>query len=129
MPDNFMETFQPIPLLADGTLEPRAHENDRLAYETAATLALIAGGEWKRGPLQYVAWSRVRRTLQDEGRGALAELFDDFFRGRQYADKLPRLLEKVGESDWGFEHEWVHQDGERYAATVRVEVRKDPQAP
>jgi len=98
-PDAEPRSFTPIALLADGTFEPGMREPDRLAYEIAAMLVLAAGGVWKHTtvtPLKYVAWSRVRQTLQDEGRGGLAELFDNYFRRRQYAEGLPKLLKKVG---------------------------------
>jgi hypothetical protein len=95
----------------------REEPDERVAYETGAMLALVAGGVWKRHAVEhgennrkqlaYVGWNTVKQQLYDDGRGELAELFDAFFRDGRYKEKLDELLEKIGERDWGFAGEWV----------------------
>ena len=73
-------------LVADGTLEADLRVNACVYYEIAATLALIAGGYWKRHVsqygtrrikmLDYVSWAEVKQQLCDAGRPGLADLFD-----------------------------------------------------
>ena len=65
-------------LVADGTLEARLRVNACVYYEAAATLALIAGGYWKRHVkqhgirrskmLDYVSWAEVKQQLCDDDR-------------------------------------------------------------
>lgn len=111
------EHHKPIALVADGTFMNYESPDERVAYEAGAMLALVAGGVWKRHAvahgansgkqLAYVGWNTVRQQLHDDGRGELAELFDAFFRDGRYKEKLDKLLEKIGERDWGFADEWV----------------------
>jgi hypothetical protein len=110
------DRFRPIALVADGTFEPQMRYEDRQAYETAAMLALVAGGVWKRHAvancndpgkqLSYVGWHAVRQQLHDDGRGALAELLDAFFKDGRYEEKFNKLLKKVHKRDWGFTSNW-----------------------
>jgi hypothetical protein len=108
---------KPIALIADGTFMYHEQPDERVAYETGAMLALVAGGVWKRHAiahgensrkqLAYVGWNTVYQQLRNDGRAELAELFNVFFRDGNYKEKLDKLLEKIGERDWGFADEWV----------------------
>jgi hypothetical protein len=92
-------------LVADGTLEARLRVNACVYYEAAATLALIAGGYWKRHVsqhgirrskmLDYVSWAEARQQLCDDGRPGLADLFDEFFKSEQSVLRLLPIAGKV----------------------------------
>jgi hypothetical protein len=117
---------QPIALLAEGTFDTSLTFEQRVCYEIGATLALIAGGEWKRARrnklLEFVPWSRVRQTLQAEGRGELARLLQAFFQSRKYVEEVHELVRKVAEQNWGFEPTWVFD--ERYASSEEIRLSK-----
>ena len=97
-------------LVADGTLEARLRLNACVYFEAAATLALIAGGYWKRHVnqhglrrskmLDYVSWAEVKQQLCDDGRPGLADLFDEFFKSRRYRTDLTKLLATIAENSW-----------------------------
>ena len=103
-------------LVADGTLEARLRVNACVYYEAAATLALIAGGYWKRHVdqhgirrskmLNYVSWAEVKQQLCDDGRPGLADLFDEFFKSCRYRTDLLTLLNAIAENSWGFDADW-----------------------
>jgi hypothetical protein len=103
-------------LVADGTLEARLRVNACVYFETAATLALIAGGYWKRHVsehgvrrgkmLDYFSWAEVRQQLCDDGRPGLADLFDEFFKSRRYKMELRTLLDAIAKNSWGFDADW-----------------------
>jgi len=103
-------------LVADGTLEARLRVNACVYYEAAATLALIAGGYWKRHVsehgirrskmLEYVSWAEVRQQLCDDGRPLLADLFHEFFKSRRYKKEIRPLLDAIAENSWGFDADW-----------------------
>ena len=105
-------------LVADGTLEAGLRVNACVYYEIAATLALIAGGYWKRHVsqygtrrikmLDYVSWAEVKQQLCDAGRPGLADLFDEFFKSRRYKREIRLLLEAIAQNSWGFDADW-HQ--------------------
>ena len=103
-------------LVADGTLEAGLRVFACVYYEAAATLALIAGGYWKRHVrqhgnrrskmLDYVSWAEVKQQLCDAGRPGLADLFDEFFKNRRYRMDLDTLLAAIAENSWGFDADW-----------------------
>ena len=103
-------------LVADGTLEARLRVNACVYYEAAATLALIAGGYWKRHVsqhgirrskmLDYVSWAEARQQLCDDGRPGLADLFDEFFKSRRYKREIGPLLYAIAQNSWGFDADW-----------------------
>ena len=103
-------------LVADGTLEARLRVNACVYFETAATLALIAGGYWKRHVsehgvrrgkmLDYFSWAEVRQQLCDDGRPLLADLFDEFFKSRRYKKEIRALLDAIAQNSWGFDADW-----------------------
>ena len=106
------DRFRPVALLGDGTFTPGLSHAERLNFETAAALALVAGGVWKQHAaagarhgqeLAYVGWHRVRQQLVADGRDGLAELFSVFFARRQYSDEaLRELVNCLDLADWGF---------------------------
>ena len=118
-PKKVIEMRDSVPnsvLIADGTLEASLRVNACVYYEAAATLALIAGGYWKRHVhqrgsqrskmLDYISWAEVKQQLNDDGRACLADLFDRFFKSRRYRERLPELLDAIAENSWGFETDW-----------------------
>lgn len=109
----------PPALFADGTLAPGLSAAARVGFEVGALLALVAGGVWKRHALAHgdavgrllapVSWHAVRQTLLDEGRGVLAQIFDQFFEG-DYEAGLQELLAAVESNSWGFGRAWNTKD-------------------
>jgi hypothetical protein len=110
------KSFSPVALVGDGTFAPGLSMLERLHFEVAVMLALVAAGEWKRqeagarpgAELAYVGWHQVRRQLARDGRGELGELFAAFFARRVYSEEaLKELFRRVDSSDWGFTREVV----------------------
>ena len=92
-PDFKFEESEPnCALVTDGTFQPKLSARASAYHEIAATLALVAGGYWKRHviakgndweeALDYVSWAEVKQQLCDDDRQELALLFDDYFAGR-----------------------------------------------
>ena len=79
-------------MVTDGTFQPGLSPRASAYHEIAATLALVAGGYWKRHvianiiqtkeALDYVSWGEVRQKLCDDDRQELALLFDVYFASR-----------------------------------------------
>ena len=65
-------------LVTDGTFQPILSPRASAYHEIAATLALVAGGYWKRHvlakgnnwkeALEYVSWAEVKQQLCDDDR-------------------------------------------------------------
>jgi hypothetical protein len=65
-------------LVTDGTFQPGLSPRASAYHEIAATLALVAGGYWKRHvlakgnnwkeALDYVSWAEVKQQLCDDDR-------------------------------------------------------------
>ena len=80
-PKKVIEMRDSVPnsvLIAYGTLEASLRVNACVYFEAAATLALIAGGYWKRHVhqrgsqrskmLDYISWAEVKQQLCDDDR-------------------------------------------------------------
>ena len=90
--DKFDESEPNCALVTDGTFQPGLSPRASAYHEIAATLALVAGGYWKRHvlaniiqtkeALDYVSWGEVRQKLCDDDRQELALLFDVYFASR-----------------------------------------------
>ena len=65
-------------MVTDGTFQPGLSPRASAYHEIAATLALVAGGYWKRHvfakgidtkeALEYVSWAEVKQKLCDDDR-------------------------------------------------------------
>lgn len=74
----FEESEPNCALVTDGTFQPKLSPRASAYHEIAATLALVAGGYWKRHvlakgnnweeALEYVSWAEVKQQLCDDDR-------------------------------------------------------------